>query len=66
MAEPTIAEKIEENAKGPARGSVDGTTVEAQNINDQIPADKYRSQKAATAKNHLGLTFRQLVPGACG
>ncbi len=66
MSEPTIAEKIEENAKGPARVSVDGTTVDAQNINDQITADKYRSQKASTTKNHLGLTFRQFTPGACG
>ena len=66
MAEPTIAEKIEETAKGPARVTVDGTTVEAQNINDQITAEKHLAASTAASRNHVGLTFRQLKPGACG
>ncbi len=66
MAESTIAEKIEANAKGLARVTVDGTTVEAQDINDQITAEKHLAAGTAANRNHVGLTFRQLVPGACG
>ncbi len=66
MAEPTIADKIEDTAKGPARVTVDGSTVEAQNINDQITAEKHLAAGTAASRNHVGLTFRQLVPGACG
>ena len=66
MSEPSISDKIEENAKGPAKVMVDGTSVDAQDINDQITADKYRSQKVAASRNHLGLTFRQFTPGGTG
>ena len=66
MAETTIADKIEETAKGPARVSVDGTSVDAQSIDDQITAEKYLAAKSATSKNHMGLSFRQLTPGGCG
>jgi len=66
MAETTIADKIEENAKGPAKVSVDGTTVDAVNINDQITAEKHLAAKDASTKNHMGLFFRQFTAGGCG
>ena len=62
----TIADKIEENAKGPAKVSTDGLSVDAQAIADQILADKHLAAQSAAAKNHVGLMFRQLVPGGCG
>ncbi len=66
MAETTIADKIEDNAKGPARVTVDGSTVQQHDINQQIAANKHRSQQAALSKNHVGITFRQMIPGAAG
>ena len=67
MAKPTIADKIEEAAiDGIHEVEVDGTTVEAMSIGDQIKADKYIRQQAASAKNHGGLTFRTLRPGGTG
>lgn len=62
----TIADKIEENAKSPAKVSVDGMAVDALSIDQQILADKYLAAKNAATKNHCGLTFRQLTPGGCG
>ncbi len=66
MAEQTIADKIEENAKGPARVTVDGSTVEAQNIHDQITAEKHLAAKTASTKKYVGMTVRLLVPPPCG
>lgn len=66
MMSDTIADKIEENAKSPARVSVDGMSVDALPIDQQIMADKYLATKSAANKNHCGLTFRQLTPGSCG
>ena len=66
MSVTTIADKIEENAKSPARVTVSDTTVEGQSIPDQILAEQHLAAKSAIAKNHLGLTFRQFTPGGCG
>jgi len=66
MAEQTIADKIEENAKSPAKVTVDGTSVDAVGIDQQILADQYLSGKTGKAKNHCGMVFRQFEPGACG
>lgn len=66
MAEKTIADKIEENAKRPSRISVDGVSVDALDISKQIEADQYLAAKKAKSKNHCGLTFRRLRPGGCG
>jgi len=66
MAERTIQDAIEETAKGPARVSVDGTTVDAQKIADQILADRYTAGKTAASRNHLGLRFVKLVPPGAG
>lgn len=61
-----ISDAIEATAQAPARVTVDGTTVEAQSIPDQIEADKHVNAATARTRNHLGLTFRQLEPGGCG
>ena len=67
MAEKTIAEKIEEDARaGIERVKVDGTDVTAMSIDDRIKADQYGKKDTAAAKNHLGITFRTFVPGGCG
>ena len=67
MAETTIQDAIERSAKdGVASVSVDGTSVTAMSIEKQIAADNYLRQRAAAARNHLGLTFRKIQPGGCG
>jgi hypothetical protein len=66
MAAETIAEAIEKNAKGPARVSVNGLSVESQSIADQIAADQYVKANTAKSRNHRGIAFRALKPGGCG
>lgn len=67
MAEKTIAQKIEEDARaGIERVKVDGTDVTAMSIEDRITADQYRKEETAVGKNHLGFTFRTFVPGGTG
>lgn len=61
-----VADQIEQTALGPKRVTVDGTTVEAQSIDEQIAADKHVAASTAAARNHLGLSFRQFKPGGCG
>jgi hypothetical protein len=62
----TIAGAIEETAKGPARVTVDGTTVEAQKIADQIAAAKHAASNTAAGRNHFGLRFVKLEPPGAG
>lgn len=63
----TIASRIEDDAiAGVQRVAVDGQSVDAMTIDDRIKADNYVRQRAAAARNHLGLTFRKLEPGGCG
>ena len=58
----TINDRIEQAAiDGVQKVSVDGTTVEAMSIQDMIAADRYVSQKAASAQTHFGLRFAKLV-----
>ena len=66
MSEKTIEQKIEENALGQARVTVDGTDVTAVDIEKQIKAAEFLAAQNAKEKNHCGLTFRQLTPGGCG
>ena len=67
MAQQTVEETIEKAAvEGVATVSVDGTSVSAIPLRDLIAADNYLRQRAAIARNHLGLTFRKLEPGGCG
>lgn len=63
----TIQEAIERTAlDGVASVSADGVTVTAVDIDTQIIAANYLQQRAAVARNHLGLTFRKISPGGCG
>jgi methanogenic corrinoid protein MtbC1 len=62
MAEKTIEDVIEETAKGPASVSVDGTTVTAQKIADQIEADRYLTNKAARAGRTAAILITTVTP----
>jgi len=61
-----IQSSIGTNAVSPAAVTVDGNSVTAQRIADQIAADRYLSGGDAAAKNHLGLQFVKLVPPGAG
>lgn len=62
----TIANAIDENARGPKRVQVGGQSVESQSIQDQIAADAYGKAATAESKTHLGLRFVQIVPPGAG
>ena len=67
MAAKTPAEAIAERAvDGISRVKADGTDVEAMPIGEQIQAAEYEAKKSVASKNHLGITFRTLVPGGTG
>lgn len=51
----TIAEAIEENAKGPKSVFVDGERVEQHSITDQIKADQYVNAQEAASNNRFPL-----------
>lgn len=57
MAEKTIAESIEENAKSPASVSLDGSTITSKTVDQQIMADRYTAGKAAGTTKRTGLRF---------
>jgi hypothetical protein len=61
-----INSTIEQTAANPASVSVDGMTVQSQDISKLIEAGTYLAAKKAASKNHCGLTFRTLTPGGCG
>lgn len=62
----TIAEAIDEAAKGPQSVTVDGMSVTAPDIDKLIRADQYAKANTGIEKNHCGLRFRTLKPGGCG
>ena len=65
MAEKTLAESIEENAKAPRRASGDEGSMEQHSLIDQIEVDRYLASKAAAKKKGLGLRrLRGIPPGA--
>lgn len=47
---------------GVASATVDGQTVTAIPIQDQIAADRYLASKNAAKKKGLGAAFKKLVP----
>jgi hypothetical protein len=55
MADETIRETIEETVKGPASTSVDGVSVQEQDISKQIEADRYLAGRTAAASRRTGL-----------
>lgn len=66
MTDATIADAIESAAKGPASVSVDGTSVQTQDISKQIEADRYVKGATAISKPHFGLRITQLKPPGGG
>jgi hypothetical protein len=63
----SVSEAIERTAKeGVQRATADGVSVDAIDIEKQIAADKYLRAQTAASRNHLGLSFRRIVPGGCG
>ena len=65
MPDP-IKDAIESNATaGIKKVEVDGETVEAMSIKDQIEADRYLSGKTGLTKTSMGIyTRKQVPPGA--
>lgn len=63
----TIRTQLEADAAAGIQSvSTAGTSVTGMSVQDRIAADKYLAEKSAQARNHLGLTFRQLEPGGTG
>lgn len=59
-----IRDAIEATAKGPKRVRTDAGEVEAQDIEQQIAADKYLAARAAASSGnvHRGLRFNKIIP----
>lgn len=63
----SLEETIEENAKGPRRVSGDSGSMEQHSIPDQIAADKYKKEVAATQGTRRGWPIsvvKFIPPGA--
>jgi hypothetical protein len=61
-----IRDKIDENARGPRRVRTEAGEVEAQNLRDQIEADRYLAGKdavtSAANRTKRGLRFNKIIP----
>jgi hypothetical protein len=66
MAVPNLTDAIRENATTPQSITTRDGSVTSVSVQDQIAAARFLASETAKAKNHLGLTFRQLEPGGCG
>ncbi len=60
--QPTLADVILENAKGPKKVAGDSGSVEQHSIKDLIDADKHLNAKKAGRKGFGALHFAQIVP----
>lgn len=54
---------IEENLSNPLSVSIDGQTVQQQNLKDLIEADKYLASKKASKSNKIGIRFFRTILG---
>ena len=64
MAEDTpLSEAIEQSAAGDKSVTVDGTTVTAHPLRDQIAADKYLRGLSAKHNRRLPIRFFRIKPG---
>ena len=61
MAED-VENAIRQNAQGPESAGADGVQVKQHNLRDQIEADKYLANKAATRNPAKALTRVKIVP----
>lgn len=68
MADPTdLTPQIEAAVvSGVQSVTVDGQTVSAVPVQDQIAADRYLASKAAAAKGRRGFRLAKIVPPAAG
>jgi len=66
MTDATISDAIDSTAKGPASVSIDGTSIQQQDIAKQIEADRYAKGNSAMSKPHFGLRITQLKPPGGG
>jgi hypothetical protein len=68
MPDPTtISEQIEQSGiDGISSASNGRESASKRSISELIAADQYVKGQAAKAKNHLGLSFRRIVPGGTG
>jgi hypothetical protein len=57
-----LTETIEDNAAGPKQATADGVTVQQHSLPDQIAADKYLANKAASANPARAFTRVKIVP----
>ncbi|MEM7577498.1 MAG: hypothetical protein AAF328_08490 [Planctomycetota bacterium] len=57
-----LEDVIRENAAGPAQASVDGQTVQAHGLHEQIAADRYLAAKKAARKTGLSVKTTKLIP----
>jgi hypothetical protein len=61
-----IRDKIDENARSPRRVRTEAGEVEAQNLRDQIEADRYLAGKDAVTnaanRTKRGLRFNKIIP----
>jgi hypothetical protein len=53
-------------AQGPKSVSVDGTSVQAQDVDSIIKAEAHVAGKTSATKNHFGLRFRRGEPPGAG
>ena len=57
-----VENAIRQNAQGPESAGADGVQVKQHNLRDQIEADKYLANKAATRDPAKALTRVKIVP----
>lgn len=61
MAEE-LDKAIRDNAAGPAKAAVDGTSMEQHTLADQIAADRYLANKAARRNPAKALMRVKIIP----
>lgn len=57
-----LSDQIETASATPAQATVDGNSVTARSIAEQIEADRYLAAKAATASATRGFVLTRLKP----
>jgi hypothetical protein len=61
-----LPQKIVDAALGLKRVTVDGTTVEARDVDEIIAAQKHLAGQTAAEAAHFGLRFAKLQPPGAG
>ncbi len=61
-----LPQQLIDVALGPKKVTVDGTAVEAQDLDKIIAARKHLAGEEAAAKTHFGLRFAKMQPPGAG